>query len=394
MQGLLDAQANGLTRHRSEDDQVSEDTVSDGATTPTVSSLQERERGSESRTAGSRNRKKSLDANTARREIGRRILQLASVKAAENDFLEEDRRELQTILDKTLAWSQKRARLQGRIRDIEGDDSNERARKLREESAKLESQIRIKEEELRVLKARHRQVLEDMAYTENSHEAKIDSYKTSLSILDKEIVGFLKKPPKPRHVPTSSSPFLTLPPNRRTLDMAQDYWRDQITQVEEQWDDADRERAALDEGAVLWGEVVAKVTEFEHSVETQLQQTNNLNSDTYSLVKSMIAYLESRLEVATSRDWKLLICAISAELETLRLTKSELDKILGISRKGKEKKQDRSETGTPPKSGNKKDNTSPRRELSKSPPKSSAFSAPMFLDMHDEDPDPELMISR
>jgi hypothetical protein len=374
-------------------EQAVDDVVSDGSTTPTVSSLQDRETESRSRGRGSRGRKKPVDLNAARRGIFERIQQLAFVKAEENEFLEEDLRELQVILDKTLRWSQKRARLQGRIRDIEGENLDGRGKTLQEEASKLETEIRLKEEELWSLKARHRRILAELAESENSVEAKLSSYKSALSILDKEVGGFLRKPPKSRHVPLSPSPFLTLPPSRRTLEMAQEYWQDEHTRLAERCDEVDRDRAALDEGAVLWDDIITKLVQCEDSLQGQLRRTDIDPSGVLSEMEGTINYLETKLEVATSRNWNLLVCAIGAELEAFKQGKTLLAEMVSVGRKGKEKKPDLVETSPSSNTRTKAEESSPTRECNRSPPRLSALSPPKFLDLHDEDPDPELMIS-
>ncbi|KAF2709607.1 hypothetical protein K504DRAFT_476872 [Pleomassaria siparia CBS 279.74] len=392
LQELLDAQADGLMSGLAGNDTIPEDLVSNGSTTPTVSSVHGHDRGGNNEGYEHGRRKKKVGLSAARRGIFRRIQQLASVKAEEMDLLDEDLRDLQAIVEKTDVWGQKRSRLERKIHDIEGENSGARAQTLQNEAKSLEQEIRQKEEEIRTLKARHRRVMNDLADTENSVEAKLSTYKASLSILDKEIASFLTRPPDTDHVPLSPSPFLSLPPNRRTLEMAHDYWQEEHTRLSEKCQEVDIDRAALDEGAVLWKDVVNSVDSFEASLQNYMQQAIRSKSpDPAKMVSQMettIASLEEKLDLATSRSWNLLVCAVGAELEAFKQGKDILGEALGISEKGKEKTTGMLVDTESPQTDGEGQGSSSVIRISRSPPLQHKF-----FDTDDEDPDPELMIS-
>jgi hypothetical protein len=397
LQELLDAQADGLTGVLSGPDGISDDLVSNGSTTPTVSSVRSADRGTESGTGGLRPRRKKIGLNAARLGISKRVRQLATVRAEELDLLDADLRELQATVERTEAWAQKRARLEKKIIDIESEDAGAKTQSLQTEASKLEQEIRQKEEELWALKRRHRRVLDELADTENSVEARLSSYKTSLSLLDREVTDFLTRPQNFDHVPLSSSPFLTLPVKRRTLDMAREYWHDEYTRLAEKCEELDTDRGALDEGAVLWNEVINKVADYEMGLQNFMQQGGRSNApDPTRLIDQMdttILYLEEKLESATSRNWNLLVCAIGAELEAFVQGKTVLEEALGVKRKGKEKATNTlldyiDSSDLEPK----EEMTGSAIRIVRSPPKPS-LPKPKLFDTDDEDPDPELMIS-
>lgn len=396
LQELLDAQADGLAGGLSGKDTIPDDLLSNGSTTPTVSSIRSGDRNAENGN-GHLPHKKKVSLNAARLGISRRIRQLANIKAEELDFLDEDLRGLQITVEKTDTWSQKRARLEKKINDIEGDNTGARAQTLQTEASKLELDIRQKEEELWALKRQHRRILDELAATENSVEAKLSSYKTSLSILDREVLSFLARPPNADRVPLSSSPFLTLPAKRRTLEMACEYWQDEYTRLAERCEEADTERGALDDGAVMWSDVVKKVVNYESSLQDYMQQAGRSTSpDLSRLLEQMeatIRYLEEKVGVATSRNWNLLVCAIGAELDAFRQGKDMLQEALGITLKGKEKatgssidqdgfqEEDQQMTGS-------------TIRISRSLPKPVSPKQRLFdTDDENEDPDPELLLS-
>ncbi|KAF2476468.1 uncharacterized protein BDR25DRAFT_390986 [Lindgomyces ingoldianus] len=398
LQELLDAQADGLMSGLAGNDNSQDESFSNGSTTPTVSSIRGNDRSAENGEYGPHPRKRKIGLNAARRGIFRRIQQLAAVKAEEMDMLDQDLRDLQAIWEKTDIWTHKRSRLEKRISDIGGEGTGARAKALQEDASKLEQEIRQKEEELWALKARHRRMLDELADSENSMEAKLSSYKASLSILDKEIASFLARPPDTDHISLSPSPFLSLPPKRRTLEMAHDYWKDEHSRLAEKCQEVDIDRAALDEGAVLWNNVVKRVVDFEAKLQNHMQQAGrNSGADPSNLLSQMetaISFLEEKMDLATSRNWNLLVCAIGAELEAFKQGQEILQEVLGLSMKVKGKAKVSNDLIDTESS-----NTESEDEGSLSAirigrsPKPSIPLKPKFFDTDDEDPDPELMIS-
>jgi predicted nuclease with TOPRIM domain len=396
LQELLDAQADGLMSGLSGQDSAQDDVISNGSTTPTVSSVRSSDRSAENGTDTHKPKKKKIGLNAARLGISRRVRQLASVRAEELDLLDEDLKELQVTVEKTEAWAQKRTRLEEKITDIESEDAGSKTRSLQTEASKLEQEIRQKEEELWALKRRHRRVLNDLADTQNSVEARLSSYKTSLSLLDREVCSFLARPPNMNHVPLSSTPFLSLPVKRRTLEMAHEFWQDEYTRLAEKCEELDTDRGALDEGAVMWSDVVKKVAEYETTLQSFMQQAGRSNTpDPARLLDQMdatISYLEDKLELATSRAWNLLVCAIGAELEAFMQGKTVLEEALGVKRKGKEKATKSLLDYDEPYFERQEEMTGSAIRIGRSPPKPS-LPKPKLYDTDDEDPDPELMIS-
>ncbi|CAO2657374.1 Nn.00g035000.m01.CDS01 [Neocucurbitaria sp. VM-36] len=395
LQELLDAQADALMGGLGGKDAIADDLVSNGSTTPTVSSVRSTDRSGENGNNENMPRKKKVGLNAARVGISRRIRRLANVRAEELDLLDEDLRSLQITLENTEAWGQKRLRLEKKIKDIEGESAGARAQTLQTEASKLDQEIRQKEEELWALKRRYRQILDELADTENSVEAKLSSYKTSLSLLNREVSNFLARPPNANHVPLSSTPFFSLPAKRRTLEMAREYWQDEYTRLAEKCEEVDMDRSALEEGALVWNNVVKKVADYETSLQSYMLQAGRTNSpDSSKLLEQMdstINYLEEKLELASSRSWNLLVCAIGAELEAFKQGKDVMEETLGLKRKGKEKAVetliDHDDYHVAP-----EEMTGSAIRIGRSPPKPVPPKQQLF-DTDDEDPDPELMIS-
>lgn len=397
LQELLDAQADGLMNGLSGKDAMPDDLISNGSTTPTVSSARSTDRDVENGNVEPRPPRRKLGLDTARRGIFRRIQQLASVKAEELEILDNGLRDLQYNVERTEAWTQKRARLESKIQGIEAEDAGTKAQALQTEASQLEQDIRQKEQELWALQRRQQRVLDELADTKNTKEAKISSYKTSLAMLDKEVAGFLVRPPNPNHIPLSNSPFPTLPSKRRTLGMAHEYWQDEHTRLAEKCEEVDIERAALEEGSMLWNETVKKVADYESNLQQYMHNASkNGASDPTHLLRQMdatIEFLDENCEYASSRSWNLLMCAIGAELEAFKQGRDLLHEALGIKWKGKEKATSslvELEDFKPPPD----EMTGSAIRIVRSPPKPAPVN-PSYIDNDDsnDDPDPELMIS-
>ncbi|KAF1965099.1 hypothetical protein BU23DRAFT_36171 [Bimuria novae-zelandiae CBS 107.79] len=401
LQDLLDAQADGLMSGLAgNDSNIPDDLASTGSTTPTVSSVHSSNRSADDEDhAHSVPRKKKVGLAAARKGIYKRIQELASVKADELNFLDEALNDLNAIVGKTDTWTKKRTRLENKIREIEESDRGaERTQALHTEASNLEQEIRQREEELAVLKARHRRVLQELENGENTVEARLSSYKASLTLLDKDVANFLAKKPDMSHVALSTSSYLSLPPRRRTLDMAHEYWTDEHTRFIKKCEEVDMERAALDEGAVLWNDVVKRIVTFETCLQDMLQQKPRALSPPKVLEKmdATIKYLEEQIDFVKERDWNLLVIAINAEHEAFRQGKDMLEEALGMkkSRKGKEKAVDSLvDTNGALESEEEEASRSAIRIPKETPKLAVVEPKPSFFDTDSEDPDPELMIS-
>lgn len=398
LQALLDAQADGLMNGLSGNEAIPDDLASNGSTTPTVSSIRSTDKVTENGDESRRLPRNKVGLGTARRGIFRRIQQLSNVKAEELNMLDEELRQVQYNVEKTETWTQKRARLETKIKSIEGEDAGAKTQALQTEASQLEQDIRQKEEELWALKRRQRRVLDELTETENSKEAKLSSYKASLSILDKEVSTFLERPPSRDHMPLSTSPFPTLPAKRRTLEMAHEYWQDEYTRMAEKCEEVDVERAALEEGSILWNDIVKRVADYEASLQRYMHKVNkNGAADPKRLLDQMdatIAFLNEKWEYANSRSWNLLMCAIGAELEAFQQGRDLLHEALGVKRKGKEKATSSMVELEDFKKLPEEEMTGSAIRIGRSPPKPTPAKPSLFdADDSNDDPDPELMIS-
>jgi hypothetical protein len=132
--------------------------------------------------------------------------------------------------------------------------------------------------------------------------------------------------------------------------MAKDYWTARSTSLSKQQKAAARDRAALEEGAVVWKEVVEEITSFEQYLR---EETKNLapssarnskgkaksgsgrtSPSPTNLLDKMdrtIHFVDLKLIHAVSKKWNLLEVCVGAELEALRQGKELLEESLGLA---------------------------------------------------------------
>ncbi|KAF2197026.1 hypothetical protein GQ43DRAFT_466721 [Delitschia confertaspora ATCC 74209] len=383
IQEYLDAQSDGLEAGLNMD--APDDTSLNSSATATVSSIRD-----ESHTSNKLSTRQKIHLNDARKCIYRCMQQLAEVKAEELDFLDSELYAVRSIRDKTETFSRKRNGLQERIRVIEHEGTEPQVNAMRKEADDLEQEIKKKEEELWAMKTKHRRLVNNLADAENHLEAKVASYKTSLDMLEKDISGFLKRPPDADHFPMEDSPFIHLPPNRRTLDMATEYWREEHARLEDKCNEVDIDRSALDEGSRIWKDVASRVMNFEKNFSKLLEQSGGDHKSLLNALNQMddiIHYLEEQLRVASSRKWNLLICSIGAELEACKQGRPMLEAVLRGPAEENHNEPDASPHADSGFTGGAPAKLSPPGSRTELPSK------PMFFDTDDEDPDPELLFS-
>lgn len=362
LQALIDAQSEGLLSgvvEGASNDGGEEDISNTGSRTPTSASLSIPPNGhGRHHPAGSRittpirqPARRKIGLHGARRGIVRAISDLAVLKAEEGRLLEGELLEKSSELSTVQTLSQKRAGLEGQIRRIEeGEDMSRKISGMRQEEKVLDTEIKELETRLWEMKARHRRMLDEIQGLDNRVQSQLSSYKAALEMAEKETRAFLKRPPARimgKVGKEERSGIWGLPADRRTLDMAEEHFKDEQQVLKERSKAADTERRALEEGLAVWKDVVREVDELERvlkvemhrlpSSQPQEQDRNNDNSvgggggggglnngsaeDGMRSVLRQMQWakfrLESQLDKAEGQGWKLLVCCIGAELEAV-----------------------------------------------------------------------------
>ncbi|KAA8648992.1 uncharacterized protein ATNIH1004_004882 [Aspergillus tanneri] len=294
---------------------------------------------------------KKIGLRAAREGIFSSVYNLLKLREKEREVLASRFDERQDALMEIDGFGTKREGLEDALSTIHNNRESQRSKELRDESRQLESDIHEMETRLSQVKARHRQVTQELSQMENTVESKLSSYKASLSLLESDIWNFLQNPPvSPHLINTNHQTFYTLNPKRRTLDMAQEQWKNEQMRLKKRQQEVDTEIEALEEGGGMWKLVVGEVSGFEKRLEMAMRRSIQRQSQLLSpdgpsgsksdeeQARSILADLdnttgrvEHHLEIAEEKGWKLLVCCIGSELEALREARKKLLGVFNVS---------------------------------------------------------------
>ncbi|KAJ6125179.1 hypothetical protein N7471_012496 [Penicillium samsonianum] len=347
LQVLIDAQSEGLLSVLAG---PQGNDISTGILTPTLSSNASRSQ-SPSTVPPRQPAPKKIGLRAAREGIFQSIYDLLKLREEEREILTSQTNERDNALHDIQSFLSRRNGLEDAITTIHGDEESRRSKQLEEEARNLETDIHELETRLYEMKAKHRHLVSEISHINNSVEAKLSSYTESLSLLDSDIQNYLRDPPiQPLSQSSSESTFHSLNPKRRTLDMAQEHWNTEQVGLHSRQQKVDAEILALEEGGGVWKQAVSDVTGFEKRLQANMRHYVEMTTSTTEseestltgykdgLVRSIlddlertIHRIESHLELAEDKDWKLLVCCIAAELEALREARGLLLPAFGLA---------------------------------------------------------------
>lgn len=407
LQYLLDAQAEGLLKGL--EGGSHDDSASTGSTTPTARSVR-----SASSRHGARPVKKKLGLRSARKGLYNTMLSLSAVKDDELHDISDNLREKDERIEQIDEWERKKAGLEDAARAVDSNEDTIRAQRLREQAETVEVEIRELERQLEDRRAAHRKLMRQATAVENEVQAKMASYTNSLRMLEEDVRKFLSINPQdsssdPLHGEGRQSVW-QLPPKRRTLELARDQYTTDRTSTMEHRSAVEREKDALEEGATIWKDVVAAVTEFERRMRDDMRNDHAPEEATERLqellreMETLIGMLEGKLEGVRHKGWNLLVAAIGAEVDALQKGKELLENVLGVERSKEENGEaDLIGTQTVPSTGHDDEDRESRSPsgggeeihgLDKSFETARRRRVSNGVDSSEDDPDPELLFSQ
>lgn len=363
VQQFLQIQEDVLTRVRSVDD----DEHSSGSATPTSASVSSSRRlhrsiiepVTRSGPGGEiipvrQPRRKKAGISDARKGIAGSMAQLANLKVEEDASILSALSTRKQALAKLRKLSTKHDDIAEELSALETDEAEPLAKELEElgsEHRGVCSEIEDLQKRLTELRTRRRYLERRMDGVKNRREAGLSGYKNALKEIEDTTSNFLARPPvrpldvealndstnteEPRSTPGGVE-FMHLRPERRTIDMAREWWENEINVLEKRKAQVDTERAALEEGGQVWEEVVGLVLDFEAELrklmsgmmassvhggkgkDRELPSKETILKLQYEKINTAVIGLEQRLHIAEEKGWNLLIAAIGAELEAFK----------------------------------------------------------------------------
>lgn len=418
LQLLLDAQADALLSGLDAPPPLSaeDDGFSTGSTTPTADALKSKPtRPSKSVKIGLRDARIGLYAT---------IRRLAQLKAQESQYLTPNLDHFSSVVAQLDTWQRKSQGLQSKASQIRSGNDHKHALDLHKQADDMQNDIDDLEARLAQLKSDQRKLRIEAQEIENTISARLSSYTTSLSLVDDAVQNFLQ------HDTTNQWPavinvagmnrFWQLPHQHRTLKAAKDVFTQERESLFEKRRVNDTEREALEEGAIVWKDTVKQVSAFERTLAKAMSHigkqsqppsvevdstpsSSSVNTkELLSLLDQTTTELESRHKLAEERNWKLLVCAIGAELEAFLKGKQILEAALASADDNDDMNFDESKghatgsgylEGAQTPRGSKHDDGEAIRDLDKAFKAKHAAPSVSDTDTEDDGPDPELLVS-
>lgn len=299
-------------------------------------------------------RRKKAGINDVRKGIAGSMAELANLKVEEDASILSALSTRKQALAKLRRLSTKHDDIAEELTALETDEAEPLARELEElgsEHRGVCSEIEELQKRLTELRTRRRHLESRMDGVRNRREAGLSGYKNALREVEDTTNTFLARPPvKPLDVealadstsskepvsPAGGIEFMRLRPERRTIDMARDWWENEINILEKRKAQVDIERAALEEGGRVWEEAVGLVLDFETELrklmsgmmassvhggsgeDHRLPPKETILKLQYEKINTVVMGLEQRMHFAMDNGWNLLIAAIGAELEAFK----------------------------------------------------------------------------
>lgn len=287
-------------------------------------------------------KRRVMSKRQARIGIARSVTMLADLKNEEDAYIATALAERKAALSKLRNLSSKRKSIVTEMKAFEEDHELP----IKTEIAQMEHQYRTVcsnidefEEKLRVLKRTKVDLERRLEEARSTRDSSLSGYKGALKQCDQGVSELMKYPGiqvleveqlkeqggedvaiiLAKHM--SGFQFLSLRPERRTMEMAKDWWEGEVAVLEQRKAVVDKERAALEEGSEVWQQVVVLLADFESRLEVVIKQNDpdsgepgTVLRDQYKALKKALGEMQMLHDYVEAQGWNLLIVAIGAEL--------------------------------------------------------------------------------
>ncbi|KAI0020128.1 hypothetical protein F4780DRAFT_390758 [Xylariomycetidae sp. FL0641] len=295
-------------------------------------------------------KQKHLTKKEARDGIARCMAQLSDLKNEEEAYIATALAERKSALSRLRNLSTRRKSIVSEIRAIEVDRERPIKNQIRDREYRhrmICEEIKKTEEKLRLLKQEKYRLENKLQEAKSVRDSEISGFKGALKECDKGIDDIMRYPNIQileveefmlsdsgiralfgKHV--SGFEFLALRPERRTMDLAKDWWEGEVRVLELRKSAVDRERAALDDGARAWGDALATMRlhdrhmshllgviskyEYLQRDDAKHSEPKEVMRKQYILCQKAVEHLEDLEGYADAQGWTLLVAAVGAEL--------------------------------------------------------------------------------
>ena len=256
--------------------------------------------------------------------------ELAAVKVEEGRILEAEIGGREEMLRTVETYEHKTKGLDAKISEMENEDGE--VGRLKLEKEEVDGEVRDLEHRLAVAKARQRWLEQEVQRAVNEREARVSSYREARRAVESEVKAFLKRS--------------GVGARWRTLGVVKEGVEGEAAELEKRKEEVETEREALEEGEAVWRDVVGVVSGVERALREEMARVKDGRDmaagmkDILGRMDEAVAVLEERFETADRKGWKLLVCAIGAELEAFREGREVLKAALDANGKGESEKHE------------------------------------------------------
>lgn len=256
--------------------------------------------------------------NAVRREITMAMRELAKMKKEELHLLNLEAERNTAAVGQIEAWQHRSEQVGHQIDRINEEQESQRVKSLKQEGDCVQEQINALEIRLSELKSQQRTINFERINLENAVESKLSSYKQSLKLINEETARFVQSFSRDFIIPDDTS----LHPRRWTLPMIHEQVQETETRLERRLVDADQEQQALIQGSDVWQEALAKISDLEVFISSNLRSSDphaaeDLSKTLAERIKTTIEALENYIDISRSQRWNLLLCCLGAETQAL-----------------------------------------------------------------------------
>lgn len=302
-------------------------------------------------------RMKPLGLRAARAGIAKNIALLADIKAEEDANLSAALSARKKALAQLRRLAARRDGIVDELHVLEGEEDEPLAMELRElgeEHGSVTAEIAELEERLVGLRNRRRRLDTRMEDVRNRREAGLSGYKGALKEVEGKVAAILTRPPVRPLDPevvvgqgehrsdagthgaadleqsSGGLEFLRMRPERRTVEMARDWWESEVAILERRKKEVEMERTALEEGVEVWRAAYKLVSDYEADLRREMRDgaagggrddkgkgkvvgPEEAMRAQLAKMSNVMATLQQYQQLSESKGWNLLICAIGAE---------------------------------------------------------------------------------
>ena len=330
LQQLIDAQGEGLLQGLGKTPQPSS-SVKDGHSVFGSSSPPGRSQQSQRPPSRSSTRRTVLGLKDSRRGIASSLTELVDLKKKELDFAQQHCDKSAQDLVYLQNISAREAGLMRHVSSIEGQEANSSLQGLRQEERVLGDEIATFEARLTEMRGRQQLLRHDIRALDNKIQSQLSSYRGALSLAREEIKEYLARAPESDILKEDRKSFWKLPPERRTLDVATEHLQHELDSFRTEAKDLHQEKTALEQGSLMWQDVVEIVTSVEATIRQEVERFDlregmaetgssaNVQrlDQLLELLRTAHTQISSKLDTAQNKCWNLLVCCIGAELQAI-----------------------------------------------------------------------------